>query len=242
MDPTWPRVQGRMAPSQGQHPIHACRAVARGCRSTVVDDSYPAVSNGRGPRPTHVDDRQSSLHQDNIVVSPTRLAIGTTMTKRLLHEVHKPLVACRWTQQCRTFVLPFRLLNSLASWGAGSPGTTNGRFSPSPANVSDRSDNGGQWQGAGAESARDKLLRRILVFAPSFYPAVRAGGPARSLTNLVRELESEFIIDVVTSDRDLGRPNPSLAFGAKGHTWADDRLLPGHILNESDRRPSQEAR
>ncbi len=55
---------------------------------------------------------------------------------------------------------------------------------------------------------RDKLLRRILVFAPSFYPAVRAGGPARSLTNLVRELESEFIIDVVTSDRDLGEAEP----------------------------------
>ena len=51
------------------------------------------------------------------------------------------------------------------------------------------------------ESAAKK---RILIFAPSFTPAVKAGGPARSITNLAKELDSEFIVDVITSDRDLG--------------------------------------
>ena len=45
---------------------------------------------------------------------------------------------------------------------------------------------------------------RVLVFAPSFDRSVKAGGPARSLTNLVRSLGDEFVVDVVTPDRDLG--------------------------------------
>lgn len=49
---------------------------------------------------------------------------------------------------------------------------------------------------------------RILVFAPSFEPAVRAGGPARTLSNLVRELEADTVVDVVTPDRDLGGCGP----------------------------------
>ena len=74
---------------------------------------------------------------------------------------------------------------------------------------------------------RDKLPTSDSRVAPSFYPAVRAGGPARSLTNLVRELESEFIIDVVTSDRDLGEAEPFAGLSGRRATWADDRL-PGH--------------
>lgn len=42
----------------------------------------------------------------------------------------------------------------------------------------------------------------LLIFAPSFAPAVKAGGPARTLSNLVRELKSELVVDVVTPDRD----------------------------------------
>jgi glycosyltransferase involved in cell wall biosynthesis len=37
---------------------------------------------------------------------------------------------------------------------------------------------------------------------------VKAGGPARTLTNLVRELDGRFLVDVVTPDRDLGDPEP----------------------------------
>lgn len=48
----------------------------------------------------------------------------------------------------------------------------------------------------------------VLIFAPSFEPAVKAGGPARSLTNLVRALDARVKVDVVTSDRDLGDSEP----------------------------------
>lgn len=51
-------------------------------------------------------------------------------------------------------------------------------------------------------------LPRILLMAPSFEPAVKAGGPARTLTNLVRILDGRYLIDVVTPDRDLGDPSP----------------------------------
>jgi glycosyltransferase involved in cell wall biosynthesis len=49
---------------------------------------------------------------------------------------------------------------------------------------------------------------RILIFAPAYEPAVRAGGPARSLVNLVRQLEGTHAFDVVTRDRDLGESEP----------------------------------
>jgi glycosyltransferase involved in cell wall biosynthesis len=62
---------------------------------------------------------------------------------------------------------------------------------------------------AGARSdAGTATRKRILIFAPSFYPAIRAGGPARSLTNLVDELASAHDVDVVTSDRDHGSTSP----------------------------------
>lgn len=50
--------------------------------------------------------------------------------------------------------------------------------------------------------------KKILIFAPSFEPAVKAGGPARSLSNLVRELGDNYTVDVVTRDRDLGDSEP----------------------------------
>ena len=49
---------------------------------------------------------------------------------------------------------------------------------------------------------------QILIFAPSFEPAVKSGGPARSLSNLERELRKDFDVDVVTRDRDLGDVAP----------------------------------
>lgn len=43
---------------------------------------------------------------------------------------------------------------------------------------------------------------QILILAPSFAPALKAGGPARSLTNLTREAARQHDVTVVTSDRD----------------------------------------
>lgn len=46
----------------------------------------------------------------------------------------------------------------------------------------------------------------IVVFAPSFPPSFRGGGPARTLEALTREAPAEFDVRVVTPDQDLGSP------------------------------------
>ena len=45
---------------------------------------------------------------------------------------------------------------------------------------------------------------KILVFVDWYYPAYKAGGPIRSIINLIDHLHEEFEFYVVTSDRDLG--------------------------------------
>lgn len=49
---------------------------------------------------------------------------------------------------------------------------------------------------------------RLLVIATAFEPALKAGGPAVTLSNLVRRLDGDFEIDVVAPDRDLGDAEP----------------------------------
>lgn len=52
-------------------------------------------------------------------------------------------------------------------------------------------------------------IMRILVVASAYAPAVRAGGVARTLTNLVDELgRDDMTVDVVAPDRDLGDTAP----------------------------------
>lgn len=58
-----------------------------------------------------------------------------------------------------------------------------------------------------AGRTRAKRLR-ILILAPSFEPAVDAGGPARSLTNLVDIVSPDHDVFVLTPDRDLGASEP----------------------------------
>lgn len=48
----------------------------------------------------------------------------------------------------------------------------------------------------------------ILVFVRYYLPGYRAGGPVRSLSNLVRALESEYDLRVVCFDRDHGSDHP----------------------------------
>jgi glycosyltransferase involved in cell wall biosynthesis len=48
----------------------------------------------------------------------------------------------------------------------------------------------------------------ILLVADYFAPAYKAGGPIRSLSNLVRRLADEFEFLVLTRNRDLGDPRP----------------------------------
>jgi glycosyltransferase involved in cell wall biosynthesis len=53
----------------------------------------------------------------------------------------------------------------------------------------------------------DRGKPRILIVADYFVPGVRAGGPIRSIQNLVDALRDEFEFAIVTRDRDLGLPH-----------------------------------
>ncbi len=57
---------------------------------------------------------------------------------------------------------------------------------------------------------------RVLVFATAFAPATKAGGPSRSITNMVSRAARSHQLVVVAPDRDLGddQPFPELS----GHT------------------------
>lgn len=46
--------------------------------------------------------------------------------------------------------------------------------------------------------------QRILVFIDWYIPAFKAGGPVRSVFNLINQLNKKFLFYVVTSDRDYG--------------------------------------
>ena len=45
---------------------------------------------------------------------------------------------------------------------------------------------------------------RILIFIDWFTPGFKAGGPIKSVTNIVNSLHSECDFDIITSDRDIG--------------------------------------
>lgn len=49
---------------------------------------------------------------------------------------------------------------------------------------------------------------RILTSAHYYFPGFKAGGPIRTLTNLVEQLGQEFSVYIVTSDRDFGDQEP----------------------------------
>ncbi|MFN1835375.1 glycosyltransferase family 4 protein [Balneola sp. MJW-20] len=51
-------------------------------------------------------------------------------------------------------------------------------------------------------------VRKILIFVDWFKPGYKAGGPIRSVANLIDHLHDEFEFDVVTSDRDQGDSGP----------------------------------
>ena len=51
-------------------------------------------------------------------------------------------------------------------------------------------------------------MKKVLVCCSSFYPAYKSGGPVRSLCNLIDVLGDSVMFDVLTSDRDMGDPDP----------------------------------
>ncbi|MFM8412765.1 MAG: glycosyl transferase family 1, partial [Alphaproteobacteria bacterium] len=71
------------------------------------------------------------------------------------------------------------------------------------------------------DSAPREAARRpvVLVFASHYLPAFRAGGPIRTLANMVGALREEVDFRIFTRDHDFGRPEP-LA-GVPPREWCD---------------------
>lgn len=65
----------------------------------------------------------------------------------------------------------------------------------------------------------------ILVFTSAFEPAVRAGGPARSITNLVRTISQQHQVVVVAPDRDLGDSEPFPGLSGKTLTRGNAKIF-----------------
>jgi glycosyltransferase involved in cell wall biosynthesis len=61
--------------------------------------------------------------------------------------------------------------------------------------------------------------KRILIFIDWFEPAYKAGGPIRSIVNLVHSLEGSYDIFVFTSNKDLGDAVPML--GVQSNQWVN---------------------
>jgi glycosyltransferase involved in cell wall biosynthesis len=60
---------------------------------------------------------------------------------------------------------------------------------------------------------------RILVVAGYYLPGYRAGGPVRTLANMVEELGEEFQFDILAADHDLGEKQPYS--GITPGVWAE---------------------
>lgn len=67
--------------------------------------------------------------------------------------------------------------------------------------------------------------KRVLVLAPSFWPAVNAGGPARSLSNLVYDQSEDYEVTVLTADRDLGADHSYSSLSGRWHSWHGARVF-----------------
>ena len=59
----------------------------------------------------------------------------------------------------------------------------------------------------------------VLVFAPHYYPAFRAGGPVRTLRNMVTMLKGDVDFRIITRDRDFGDTEPFAA--VRRGEWCD---------------------
>lgn len=75
----------------------------------------------------------------------------------------------------------------------------------------------------------------IMAFSSWFLPGFKAGGPIRTLVNIVQHLEHDFCFRIVTRDRDLGDDTPFA--GIKSDTWTMAGTTSVKYLGPSDRSP-----
>ena len=84
-----------------------------------------------------------------------------------------------------------------------------------------------------ADGTRGSLTKpiRILTLVDYYPPAYKAGGPIRSVSNLVERLSDEFEFWVVTRDRDLGDavPLPGVLAGVWTRSGPGDGLPRGAV-------------
>jgi hypothetical protein len=73
---------------------------------------------------------------------------------------------------------------------------------------------------------------RVLIFLAHYLPGHKAGGPVRSISNLVERLGGEFDFSIVTADRDLGDAGPYP--GVEVDRWTD--VGPARVLYTSPGR------
>lgn len=69
-------------------------------------------------------------------------------------------------------------------------------------------------------------MRRILVIIDYYLPGYKAGGPTRTIANMVERLGDEFGFHIITSDRDLGESHPYP--GIKVGSW--ESVGKAHVL------------
>ncbi len=62
-----------------------------------------------------------------------------------------------------------------------------------------------------------KLTTTVLIFVAHYLPGWKAGGPIRTIANLVEHLGEDFDLRIVTSDRDSG--DPATYPGIKVDQW-----------------------
>jgi glycosyltransferase involved in cell wall biosynthesis len=60
-------------------------------------------------------------------------------------------------------------------------------------------------------------MRHILTFVGSYLPGYKAGGPIRTLSNMVESLSDDYVFKIITRDRDLGDDHPYP--GIKQNEW-----------------------
>ena len=82
-------------------------------------------------------------------------------------------------------------------------------------------------------SVRPMPKPRILIFASYYLPGFKAGGPIRSLVNLIERFEPEYEFLVVCRDRDLGDAAPFDL--ARGETWVTVGAARVRYLSKSER-------
>ena len=80
------------------------------------------------------------------------------------------------------------------------------RTGPSPTNVHSLPAIGDRADREGDQISAPPPRLRVLVFADYYLPGFRAGGPLRSITNLMEALSENYEFKIVTRDHDFGGP------------------------------------